>query len=55
VPPGCIESEPTAVPDGNGVEWFLTLAIREPQELEFNTITFGIGVYDPAVTYILRS
>jgi hypothetical protein len=48
----CWELVPTATPDGNGVEWFLIVAVREPEELAFNTITFGIGDFDAEVCYI---
>lgn len=52
LPGSCSDLTPTAIPDLNGVEWFLILAAREPEPLGFTTITFGVGNYNPDATYI---
>jgi hypothetical protein len=52
LPDTCSELIPTATPDGNNVEWFLILAVREPEPLSFNTIVFGIGDYQETSCYI---
>jgi hypothetical protein len=52
LPATCWDLVPTATPDLNGVEWFLIVAVHEPEELAFNTITFGVGAYDAGVCYV---
>lgn len=47
----CEDVDPNAQPDGLGVEWYLVLAAGA-SPLAFNTITFGIGDFDPYACYI---
>lgn len=51
LPTDCVDTQPTALPDQYGVEWFVVLAAGE-NPLSFNTVTFGIGDYDPYACYI---
>jgi hypothetical protein len=50
LPAICHDTTPESCPDENGVEWFLAVATGDG--LCFNTITFGIGNYDPYVCYV---
>lgn len=52
IPPTCEETDPNAAPDSEGVEWYIVLAAGA-DELDFNTITFGIGDFDPYECYIV--
>jgi hypothetical protein len=54
LPATCWDLVPTATPDASDVEWFLIVAVHQPEQLSFNTITFGIGDYDygAGVAYI---
>jgi hypothetical protein len=51
IPTTCAETVPTAQPDPFGVEWFNVLVARAGGA-SFNTITFGVGPYDPGACYI---
>jgi hypothetical protein len=51
IPQLCEDTQPTAAPDANGVEWFVVLAAGcDP--LSFNTITFGVGTYSTGECYV---
>jgi hypothetical protein len=52
IPPTCEETDPNAAPDSEGVEWYIILAAGT-DELAFNMITFGIGLYDPYACYLV--
>lgn len=51
LPDACSELVPTAVPDANGVEWVLVLAVREPDPLSLDGVIFGVQ-YEPTECYI---
>jgi hypothetical protein len=55
VPNSFFDMIPTASPDEHGLEWFLAVAVHYPQPvaLSFQTITFGVGAYDPQTCYIV--
>jgi hypothetical protein len=52
IPSDCEQTNPNACPDESGVEWFLAVVTAE-EELAFNTVTFGIGNYDPYACYLV--
>jgi hypothetical protein len=50
LPAACDDTDPNAAPDGGAVEWYIAVAAGDG--LAFNTITFGVGDYDPYACYI---
>jgi hypothetical protein len=50
LPAECDQMDPNATPTSVGVEWYI--AVAAGNGLCFNTITFGIGDYDPYTCYV---
>jgi hypothetical protein len=50
LPAECEGMDPNAAPDLGGVEWYV--AVAAGNGLAFNTITFGVGDYDPYACYL---
>jgi hypothetical protein len=50
LPDVCEGTDPNAAPDLGGVEWYIAVAAGDG--LCFNTITFGVGDYDPYACYV---
>lgn len=48
LPATCEELVPNATADLNGVNWYLVVVASDPANTpNFNTVTFGLGAYDP--------
>ncbi|MBU1701087.1 MAG: hypothetical protein KJ970_12735 [Candidatus Eisenbacteria bacterium] len=53
IPEHCDDLNPSALPDSNGISWYLVVVVSPPGNTpNFNTVIFGLGVFNMADNYI---